>query len=85
MRKFLLLAPALLLLSACDDVPAPQPQKPQTEREKAINNTQAASVVGYDGDALKQSVQKMVDGAEKQDAKTKQATDAAATQDEPAK
>lgn len=69
-----------LLLTSCgeDPVAAPMPQKQSSEREKAINNTEAASVVGYDGEALKHTVQKMVDGAEKQDAKTAEATAAAA-------
>lgn len=87
---FLLTAICGLLLTSCgeDPVAAPMPQKQQTDREKAINNTEAASAVGYDGDALKQTVQKMVDGADKQDAKTAEATAAAAgtaPAEEPAK
>ncbi len=77
---WVLSVPILMLLAACGDEPAQPPKlapKPQTEREKAINNTQAASAVGYDGDALKQSVQTMVDGAGQQNQKAAEATAAA--------
>ena len=55
----------------------PVTQAPQTERDRQINNTQAASAVGYDGDALKQSVQKTVNTLENHTAETSAATTSA--------
>lgn len=70
-----------LALMSCGDEPAteakPAPQAPQTERERQINNTQAASAVGYDGDALKRSVQKTVNTLEAHTAETQTAADSA--------
>lgn len=55
----------------------PANQAPQTERERQINNTQAASAVGYDGDAVKRSVQKTVNTLENHTAETSAATTSA--------
>ena len=67
---------------SCGDEPAADPkqtsQPPQTERDRQINNTQAASAVGYDGDALKRSVQKTVTTLENHTAETQAAADSAA-------
>ena len=71
-------------LAGCGDDPAPmankagQPPAPQSERDRQINNTQAVSAVGYDGDALKRSVQKTVNTLENHTAESQKATDAAA-------
>ena len=69
-------------LMSCGDEPAadvkPSKQQPQTERDRQINNTQAASAVGYDGDALKRSVQKTVTTLENHTAETQTAADSAA-------
>ena len=55
----------------------PVTQAPQTDRERQINNTQAASAVGYDGDALKSSVQKTVNTLENHTSETSAATTSA--------
>jgi predicted small lipoprotein YifL len=76
------LAPSLLLflLAACGDK-APQADQaappPQTERERLINNTQAASAVGYDGQAVKRVVENMVKTSDAQQAKLDEAAQAA--------
>ncbi len=68
-----------MLLAGCGDEPAAPskttPPAPQTERERQINNTQAASAVGYDGDALKASVQKTVNTLEQHTAETQKTTE----------
>lgn len=80
---------SLFLMSCGDDsvppstplpstpLPSPTPA-PQTERDRQINNTQAASAVGYDGDAVKRSVQKVVTTLENHNAETQAAADSAA-------
>ena len=74
---------SLFLMSCGDDsvppstpLPSPTPA-PQTERDRQINNTQAASAVGYDGDAVKRSVQKAVTTLENHNAETQAAADSA--------
>lgn len=76
-----------LVVAGCGDEPPAAgkagsakaaPPAPQTERERQINNTQAASAVGYDGDALKESVQKTVNILEQHTAETQKTTDSAA-------
>ena len=75
--------PSLLLfcLASCGDEPAPQADKaappPQTERERLINNTQAASAIGYDGDGVKRVVEQMVKTSDAQQAQLQQAAQAA--------
>jgi hypothetical protein len=77
------LAPSLLLLLlvGCGDEPAPQADQaaspPQTERERLINNTQAASAVGYDGQGVKRVVENMVKTSDAQQAKLDEAAQAA--------
>ena len=70
-----------LSLMSCGDEPTADaktaPPGPQSERDRQINNTQAASAVGYDGDALKRSVQKTVNTLENHTAETQTATQAA--------
>ena len=72
----------LVVLAGCGDEPAKPttanpPPKPQTEQERQINNLGAASAVGYDGDALKRSVQKTVNIHDQQNAKLQEAAQAA--------
>lgn len=82
MRLIPILA-ALALLSGCGDEPetAKQPEQapasPKTDQERQINNLQAASAVGYDGQALKRSVQKTVDRNNDHNAKIEEAANAA--------
>ena len=82
------LAPSLLLfcLASCGDEPAPQADQaapaPQTERERLINNTQAASAVGYDGQGVKRVVENLVKTSDAQQAKLEEAAQAA-SQTEP--
>lgn len=82
MRLIPILA-ALALLSGCGDEPeaAKQPEQtpppPRTEQERLINNTQAASAVGYDGQAVKRQVQKTVDLNNDHNAKIEEAANAA--------
>jgi hypothetical protein len=84
---FIALSALTLFLVGCGDEPAapaksaPAAPAPQTERERLINNTQAASVVGYDGEALKASVQKTVDTLDQHAAETQKAAEAAAQPD----
>ena len=73
------------VLSGCGDEPqptaaTPAPVTPQSERERAIDNTAAASAVGYDGEGLKASVQRTVDTLGQQKATSQQAIDSAAGQ-----
>ena len=83
-HSLLMIFPALCwCLTGCGDEPASNSKAaanpaPQTEQERQINNTQAASVVGYDGDALKRSVQKTVNNLENHTSQTQAATDSAA-------
>jgi hypothetical protein len=73
-----------IALVGCGDEPAPTsqakpdaPAAPTSERERLINNTQAASAVGYDGDAVKRSVQGMVNTTDRQQQQLDEATKAA--------
>ncbi len=74
-----------VFMVGCGDEPAapakPTPPAPQTERERLINNTHAASVVGYDGEALKASVQKTVETLDQHAADTQKAAESAAQPD----
>ncbi len=72
----------VVLAAGCGDEPeaakseqAPPP--PKTEQERLINNTQAASAVGYDGQAVKRAVQRTVDINNDHNAKTEEAANAA--------
>jgi hypothetical protein len=75
---FALIAVAVCLVG-CGAEPAapakPAPPAPQSERERLINNTQAASAVGYDGEALKASVQKTVETLDQHAAETQKAVE----------
>ena len=73
----------VVLAAGCGDEPdtAKQPEQapppPKTEQERLINNTQAASAVGYDGQAVKRQVQKTVDINNDHNAKIEEAANAA--------
>ena len=56
---------------------AAAPPAPKTERERQINNIQAAGAVGYDGQALKKSVQTTADAADKRNDDLQKAAEAA--------
>jgi hypothetical protein len=79
--RALAVLPVLLLLASCGDEPAPQADQaappPQTERERLINNTQAASAVGYDGQGVKRVVENMVKTSDAQQAQLEEAAQAA--------
>ncbi len=73
-----LLLLGVLACGGCDDQPdhhALPPEKTQLQRR--IDSTEAASVVGYDGGALKHDVQGTVDRQDVQQSRTQAAMDAA--------
>lgn len=81
MRIRSLLVLPLLALAGCGSDPAPAqppPKPPATPLERDINAVGAASAVGYDGDALKQDVQRTVDLQQQRNAEAARATEAAA-------
>ncbi len=78
MRRSLLLLPVFLLAGCGEEpqpaTPAPAPAAlPKTQLERDINVTGAASAVGYDGDAIKQDIQKTVDAQQEQNRKAAEA------------
>jgi hypothetical protein len=87
MRR-LLIVPLVLLAGCGDDTnkpvgpvgPPPPPPPPQTQLQHNINATEVSGVVGYDGEAIKRSVQGTVDAQQKRNAESEAARAAAAGQ-----
>ncbi len=83
----LLLVVSVLFIAGCGDEPVTKdqaaPKPPASEQERLINNTRAASAVGYDGEALKRSVQQTVNIYDQHNAKVTEAAEAAGLADPP--
>lgn len=83
MRRLLIALP-LLMLAGCGEEeakpppPPMAPAPPTSELQRNINATEVSSAVGYDGEALKQSVQGAVDAQQKHNADSAAAQAAAA-------
>lgn len=70
-RRLILLMPVLLLAGCGEEAPKPAPappSPPKTQQQRAIDSTEVSSAVGYDGAAIKRSVQGVVDAQEKHNA-----------------
>jgi len=88
MRRLIIALPLVMLAGCGDDTnkptgpvgPPPPATPPKTQMQHNIDATEVSGVVGYDGEAIKRSVQGTVDAQQKRNAESEAARAAAAGQ-----